>query len=113
MQVGGALGVAILGTTLNFRFQHLMAHALAHVSVPLSVRRLIESSIGNALAIARRAPTNQGSMLRMLARQAFVSGMDEALMIASVVVGVAAMVVLVLLPNRGVAVLEPELNQSP
>ena len=101
MQMGGALGVGVLGTALNFRYQHLMALALAHASVSLPVRRLIESSIGTAMAIARRAPGNQGSLLARTARHAFVSGMDEALIIASVVVSAAALVVLVLLPNRG------------
>lgn len=79
MQVGGALGVGVLGTVLNLRYQHL----------------------GAALAVAQRAPRTLGNELAGLARRAFVSGMDEALVIAAVVVMVAALVVLLLLPNQG------------
>lgn len=101
MQVGGALGVGVLGTALNLRFQSQMRPALAHVVIPASVKSLIVGSLGTALAVARRAPPALGEQLASLARRSFVSGMDEALVIASIVAGVAALVVLVLLPNKG------------
>jgi EmrB/QacA subfamily drug resistance transporter len=101
MQLGGALGVGVLGTVLNLRYQHLMTHTVVHADVPSSVQRTIESSLGAALAVARRAPTNLGNELALLARRSFVSGMDLALVIATVVVGVAALLVFTLLPNQG------------
>jgi EmrB/QacA subfamily drug resistance transporter len=101
MQVGGALGVGILGTVLNLRYQGLMASAVAHARVPTVVAKLITGSLGGALAVARRAPRPLGVELATLARRAFVSGMDEAMVIAAAVVFAAAIVVLVLLPNRG------------
>jgi hypothetical protein len=101
MQIGGALGVGVLGTALALRYRHLVAPVVAHAGVPASVQRLIESSVGAALAVAQHAPEKQGKALAVLARQAFVSGMDLALMIAAVVVALAAVVVLVLLPNQG------------
>lgn len=101
MQVGGALGVGILGTVLNLRYQSLMAHAVAHARVSVAVKQLIEGSLGAAMAVAHRAPKNLGGELASLARHAFVSGMDEAMVIAAVVVLAAALVVLVRLPNRG------------
>ncbi len=101
MQVGGALGVGVLGTVLNLRYQHVMTGALAHASVPAFVQRLIEGSLGAALAVAHRAPTREGVELALVARRAFVSGMDEALVIATCVICAAVLVVLALLPNRG------------
>jgi EmrB/QacA subfamily drug resistance transporter len=101
MQVGGALGVGVLGTVLNLRYQHVMTRAIAHVGIPTLIQRLIDSSVGAALAVAQRAPTQQGEELTSLARRAFVSGMDEALVIATFVICAAALVVLALLPNRG------------
>jgi EmrB/QacA subfamily drug resistance transporter len=101
LQVGGALGVAVLGTALNLRFQHLMAPLVARASVPAPIQRLIESSLGAALVVAHRAPKKLGNELATMARRAFVSGMDEALVIATVVVAVAALVVLVFLPSHG------------
>ena len=101
MQIGGALGVGVLGTALILRYQHLVAPAVAHAGVPASVQKLIESSVGAALAVAQHAPAKQGRALAALARQAFVSGMDLALVIATVVVALAAVVVVVLLPDHG------------
>jgi EmrB/QacA subfamily drug resistance transporter len=101
MQIGGALGVGVLGTALTLRYQHLVAPVITHAGVPVSVQRLIESSVGAALAVAQHAPAKQGTALAVLARQAFVSGMDLALVIATVVVSLAALLVLLLLPNRG------------
>jgi len=101
MQIGGALGVGVLGTALTLRYQNVMAPVVAHAGVPVSIQRLIESSLGAALAVAQRVPGKQGRALAVLARHAFVSGMDLALVIATVVVAVAAVLVVVLLPNHG------------
>jgi EmrB/QacA subfamily drug resistance transporter len=101
IQVGGALGVGVLGTVLNLRYQHLMAPAVATAHAPVAVQKIIDGSLAGALAVARVAPTKLGNELAILARRSFVSGMDEALVIAAVVVSVAALVIMVLLPNRG------------
>ncbi len=101
MQIGGALGVGVLGTALTLRYQHLVAPVIARAGVPASVQRLIESSVGAALAVAQRAPEKQGKALAALARQSFVSGMDLALVIAAVMVAIAALLVVVVLPNQG------------
>ncbi len=101
MQIGGALGVGVLGTALTLRYQHLVAPVISHAGVPASIQRLVEGSVGAALAVAQRAPGRQGAALALLARRAFVSGMDLALVIATVVVALAALVVVLLLPNQG------------
>ena len=113
MQLGGALGVGVLGSVLDLRYQHLMAHAAARVDVPASIQKLIESSLGAALAVAHRAPKSLGEQLALVARHAFVSGMDEALLIATVVVGVAALVIAVMLPNRGTLPNDSEASSIP
>jgi hypothetical protein len=101
MQLGGALGVGVLGTALILRYQHLMSPVVAHAGVPSGVQGLIKSSLGAALAVSQHAPPALGSQLAQLARRSFISGMDLALMIATAVVAVAAILVLVLLPNQG------------
>ncbi|MGO8871121.1 MAG: DHA2 family efflux MFS transporter permease subunit [Acidimicrobiales bacterium] len=100
MQIGGALGVAVLGTALNLRYQSYMTPLLAHVPVPAGIRELILGSLGGALAVAARVPGAPGAALAAAARRGFVSGMDLALIVASVVVGLAGLVVLVALPSR-------------
>jgi EmrB/QacA subfamily drug resistance transporter len=104
MQVGGALGVGVLGTALNLRYQHLMTRAVHRVSVPVSIQKLVEGSLGAAIDVARRAPIKLGEELAAVARRSFVSGMDEALIIACIVAALAALLVAVLLPNRGTEV---------
>jgi len=101
MQVGGALGVAVLGTALTLRYQRLVGPAVARA--PAAAQAAIKGSIGGALAVARQAPSVEGAALAVLARRSFVSGMDLALLIGAGVVGAAAVVVLLVLPNRGSA----------
>jgi len=101
IQVGGALGVGVLGTVLNLRYQHLMTPAIARAHVPVAVQKIIDGSLGGALSVARLAPTKLGVELADLARRSFVSGMDAALVIAAAAVGVAAIVIALSLPNRG------------
>jgi len=100
MQVGGALGVAVLGTALNLRYQHLMSALIGHHAVPSAIRDVILGSLGGALQVAARIPGPTGSALADAARRSFVSGMDLALLIACIVVAAAAGVVLLALPQH-------------
>ncbi|HTX01868.1 MAG TPA: hypothetical protein VMD59_24000, partial [Acidimicrobiales bacterium] len=101
MQMGGALGVAVLGTALTLRYQDALKPLLAHQPVPQSVSDLILGSLGGALAVAQHVPGKLGDALATSAKHGFVSGMDLSLTIAAVIVGVAGLVVLAVLPNRG------------
>jgi EmrB/QacA subfamily drug resistance transporter len=100
LQLGGALGVAVLGTALNMRYQGRMSPLLAHQPVPGSIRNLILGSLGGALGVAQHVGGSFGGQLADAARQAFVSGMDLGLLVGAAVVGAAGAVVLVVLPNR-------------
>jgi hypothetical protein len=81
-----------------------MTRAVHGESVPLSIQKLIEGSLGAAIDVAHRAPTKLGAELAAVARRSFVSGMDEALIIACSVAAFAALLVAVSLPNRGIEV---------
>ena len=100
MQIGGALGVGVLGTVLTFRYQALLTPLLAHQSIPASVEKLILGSLGGALAVAQHIPGPAGTALAQAARRGFVSGMDLGFVVAAVVVALAGLIVLVALPNR-------------
>ena len=99
MQLGGALGVAVIGTALNIRYQNFMTPLLAHVPIPASIDKLILGSLGGALAVATHVQGKAGVALAGAARRGFVSGMDLGLIVAAVVVAVAGLVVLAALPN--------------
>lgn len=100
LQVGGATGVAVLGSLLNARYQGRMSAALAPYHLPHAALSAIKSSLGGALAVAQQAGGHAGALLAASARQAFVSGMDLAVLAAAGVVGAAALLVLGVLPNR-------------
>ena len=100
LQVGGALGVAVLGTALNLRYQHLIAALIGHHALPPAIHDAILGSLGGALEAAARIPGPAGAALAEAARQSFVSGMNLGLLIASIVVAAAACVVLIALPQR-------------
>ena len=100
MQLGGALGVAVLGTTLSIRYQNFMTPLLAHQQIPTSIDKLITGSLGSALAVSTHVHGKAGEALAEAARRGFVSGMDLGLVVATVVVAVAGLVALVALPTR-------------
>jgi len=102
MQIGGALGVGVLGTVLNLRYQAVMTPLLAHAPIPAGIDNVILGSLGGALAVAGRVPGSAGDALARAARHGFVSGMDLGFVVAAVVVAVAGVIVLVALPNRSV-----------
>lgn len=103
LQFGGALGVGVLGSLLNSRYQGQLAPILAHYRVPTSVTHLIEGSLGDALAVGQHLGGSTGAALDSTARKAFSSGMDLTVLVGAVVSLVGVGVALALLPNRAPA----------
>jgi predicted MFS family arabinose efflux permease len=100
LQVGGALGVAVIGSVLAARYQGMMVHTLAGHVVPPVARHAILGSVGGALAVARVAGGALGAALAAAAGHAFVEGMDLALLVGAVVVSTSAVLVVLALPAR-------------
>jgi EmrB/QacA subfamily drug resistance transporter len=101
IQTGGALGVAVLGSLLNGRYQAHLSPVLHGYQIPVTVLHTITGSLGGALTVAQHIGGALGAGLAAAARQAFVAGMDLSSFVAGVVVGVSALVVVAVLPNRG------------
>jgi EmrB/QacA subfamily drug resistance transporter len=100
LQVGGALGVAIIGSLLNTRYQGNMTSTLAPYHIPHSVLQPILGSIGGALGVAGQVGGTLGGELTHLARSAFTSGMDLGLVTAAAVAIAGALIALIALPSR-------------
>lgn len=100
LQVGGALGVGVLGSLLNTRYQGRLTPLVSHARIPESVAHVITGSLGGALTVAQGIGGAVGGQLAAVARLAFISGMDLAVTVAAIVVGVAALIALLLLPSR-------------
>ncbi len=101
LQVGGALGVAVIGSVMLTRYQGSMASALVGRHVPGSIAQTIFGSLGAALAVAARAGGTIGVELARAARSAFMSGNEVALAVGAIVSLAAAVLVLVALPSQG------------
>ena len=100
MQIGGALGVAVIGSLLTTRFQGRMRPPLAHLRLSAQIENTILGGIGEALSVTQRAGGAVGQQLAALARSAFISGMDLGVLTAAAVVLGAAVLTLCLLPGR-------------
>ena len=100
LQIGSALGVAVLGSLLNTRYQADIASLLSHYSVPQAIAKTTEGSLGGALEVATRIGGNLGVQLSETARQSFISGMTFAVTVGAIISGTAACVVVALLPSR-------------
>ena len=98
IQVGGALGVAVIGSMLSTRYQDRLTSVLASHHVPDGVLHTITGSLGGALAVGAAVGGTTGSRLAEAARSAFMSGTHTALAAAAIVAAVAALIVLAALP---------------
>jgi hypothetical protein len=101
-QVGGALGVAVLGTLLAGTYSGRMQDAIAAAPnpIPPDVAGVITDQLGGALAIAGQLGGAPGQALADAARAAFVDGMGLALAVGAAVVALAAVGVFLFLPAR-------------
>ena len=100
MQVGGAVGVAVVGSVLSTRYQHSMKTVLAGQHVPAVASHTIFGSIGGALAVARKVQGPLGAALARAARVGFMLGNQTALTVGACVTGTGALLVLAALPSR-------------
>ncbi|HVC26278.1 MAG TPA: MFS transporter [Acidimicrobiales bacterium] len=100
LQIGGALGVAVLGSLLDTRYQGRLTTVLASQAVPASVHHLVLGSLGGAIAVSHEVGGTLGAALAKVARSAFVSGLDLASTVGAAAAGAGALVVLAVLPGR-------------
>jgi EmrB/QacA subfamily drug resistance transporter len=103
LQVGGALGVAVIGSLLATRYQGQMTGALAGYHVPASVLPVILGSLGGALTVAAHLGGYLGVALAHLARTAFMSGMDLGLRTGAAMAAAGGLLALAVMPARPAA----------
>jgi len=100
LQVGGALGVAVVGSVMLTRYQNHMSSVLTGRHVPTKAAQAILGSLGGALAVAKSVGGATGALLAHTARAAFMSGNELSLAVgASVALG-GVVLVLLALPSK-------------
>ncbi len=100
LQIGGAMGVAVIGSLLSSRYQDKMTSALAPYHLPSGVLHAVLGSVGGALALAAHLGGATGAALAGLARASFISGMDLGLLTGAAVALLAGLLALIVLPGR-------------
>lgn len=100
-ELGGALGVAVLGSVVTSQYTSGIGASLA--GLPERAQGLVDSGLSGALAVAGDVGGTQGDALALAARQAFVDGLNLAAIVGSVAVFVAAFVSWKLLPRTAPA----------
>jgi EmrB/QacA subfamily drug resistance transporter len=96
-ELGGSLGVAVLGSVLAGHFHHKMAGVAA--TVPAELQAEVGNSLGDVLRVAPRLGERAPEVIDA-ARLAFVDGMQQAVLAGAVIAYVGAAVVLAVLPRR-------------
>jgi hypothetical protein len=97
-EVGGALGVAIIGSVASSLFASRLHPFLAHVPAPAAAEA--KASVGAAVAVGSHTPGSVGQALVEAARQAFVSGTDRAVLVAVAAAVLGSLVAFRYLPAR-------------
>jgi EmrB/QacA subfamily drug resistance transporter len=102
-QVGGALGVAIIGSVLASSYGTKVTDFLTPLGAPQQAIDAASSSLGGAAAVAAEAPAALGQALLTTANQAFVEAMHWGVAVAAVPTAIGAIVAFVFLPARAAA----------
>lgn len=98
IQVGGAVGVAVLGSVLNQHYRGGIQHLLAQLRLGGAAAHGARSALGGALQVSAHLPAGPGRLLVATAKASFVSGVNLADIIGMAIALAGALVALVFLP---------------
>jgi EmrB/QacA subfamily drug resistance transporter len=108
-QVGGALGVAIIGSVFSTQYGPAITSRLSGANLPAPAVEAARNSIGGAFRVAQLAggdprtiDTPAGQQVAAAARDAFAASMGRGLLVAAGFALAGALVALVFLPARAV-----------
>jgi EmrB/QacA subfamily drug resistance transporter len=96
-ELGGALGVAVLGSIVASRYDSQIASVISGLSGPS--RDLADSGLAGALQVGAQVGGDQGGRIVSSARDAYVSGMSVATLVGAAVALVASVIVYRNLPS--------------
>jgi EmrB/QacA subfamily drug resistance transporter len=105
-ELGGVLGVAVLGSIASSVYAHRVADAIA--PLPHGAADTARASLGGALSVAHQIGGPTGGHIADAAREAFVQGASKGLIVAVAAAAIGALAALRYLPARAEAGLESE-----
>ncbi|MFG2577568.1 DHA2 family efflux MFS transporter permease subunit [Streptomyces sp. NPDC048481] len=95
-ELGGALGMAVLGTILNNRYTHTLK---LPDNTPAQVAEAAKDSLGGALQATATLPEKTASAIIDAADAAFMRGLHSAVLLNVVILGLVAITALITLRN--------------
>lgn len=107
-EVGGTLGVAIVGSVLSSAYGSHVTSALAHLGAPHAITSLASQSIESGLGVAAHFPPALQATASEAARQSFMTGLHGGSWVAAAATVVGALLALAFLPSRPGALAEAE-----
>ena len=110
-ELGGALGVAVLGSILASHYSSELAPTVA--SLPGAAGEAASSSLGGALAVAEQIGGSVGNGLADAAKVAYLDGMGLAILTGVGVALAAATLVYRFMPAEGAMPGEAEITREP
>jgi hypothetical protein len=99
-ELGGAFGVAVLGSVVSSTYGPQVRDAVAGTPMPANVATAVSDQIGAAMQVANQIGGTPGRLLADVASGAFIDGMHTALMVGSAALALGALVAALFLPAR-------------
>lgn len=99
-ELGGTLGVAVVGSVFASFYGAELVDALNRASVPSEAAEAAEASMAAALAVAGELPATLGAVVTLAAQESFISGLAAGSLIAAAVAAAGAICAAVWLPAR-------------
>jgi hypothetical protein len=97
-EIGGVLGVAVLGSVASSTYAHQVATSVS--TLPHDASDTARSSLGGALTVAQQIGGPTGSHVADAAREAFIHGVSQGLLVAIIAAASGALLALRYLPAR-------------
>ena len=95
-ELGGALGVAVLGSVFATRYTSAIGSSIGHL--PATAQEAARASVGGAIGVAQKIGGSTGAALENTAKHAFVSGQSTAFLLAAGVCLAAAFLIWRIMP---------------
>ena len=100
-QVGGAVGVAVLGSVLSSGYRHSLDSAVRRQHLPAGLIKAIGDNVGQAVGVAHSSQAGPfGHTIEAISRQGYVSAFHTADLLGAAVMAIAAIGVVIWLPAR-------------
>jgi EmrB/QacA subfamily drug resistance transporter len=101
-EIGGTLGVAIVGSVLNSAYGSHVLSGLTALGAPAAMGHLAGQSVVAGMTVASRFPAPLRDAAQAAVRSAFVAGLHRGSLVAAGTALAAALVALVFVPARAV-----------